>query len=239
MTAPAAAVSAKPRMLDLFSGAGGAARGYQLAGFYVVGVDVKPQPRYIGDEFHQADALEYLAAHGHEFDAIHASPPCQRYSKAVKKLNRSNHVDLVDATREALIETGKTYVLENVPTAPLVNAFTLCGSNFDLPIRRHRKFESNIFMLVPPCRHEDFPAIYPPARNRKNLLRVLSISGGYQTRTQLGEDFMKIHKAGMGIDWDISYAELSEAIPPAYTEYIGTQLMNALRAAAVSARNEE
>lgn len=212
------------RLLDLFCCAGGAGMGYSRAGFEVVGVDKAPQPHY-PFEFHQSDALEYLEKHGAEFDVIHASPPCQRYSQAVKKVNRSNHDDLLDVTQDALMSLGKPYVIENVPTAPMLEAFTLCGSMFDLPVRRHRKFVSNLFLLTPSCQHRDFPAIYPPAWNRKNPLRVLSISGGYQTKKQLGEDFMKMHKDAMGIDWEISYKELSEAIPPAYTEWIGRQIL--------------
>ena len=201
--------------------------GYHRAGFdEIVGVDIAPQPHY-PFTFIQGDALEYLATHGAEYDAIHASPPCQAYSKAVKKVNRINHADLIAATRAELTLTGKPYVIENVPGAPLINAFILCGSMFDLPIRRHRKFETNVFMLVPSCRHKAFPAIYPPAWNRTNPIRVLSISGGYQCRKQLGEEFMELHKAAMGIDWEISYPELSQAIPPAYTEWIGRRLVQA------------
>lgn len=220
-------MSARPRLLDLFCCAGGAGVGYQRAGFEVVGVDLKPQPHY-PLEFHQGDALEYLAEHAGEFDAFHGSPPCQHFSKAVKKCNRENHADLVQATREAFIRTGRPYVIENVPGAPLLNPVQLCGTAVGLRgIQRHRLFESNVPILVPPCNHSINPPQYPPAWNRKNKLRVLSISGGYQKR-QLGEDFMDTHKAAMGIDWEISYNELSEAIPPAYTEYIGGYLLEAL-----------
>lgn len=216
---------ARPLLLDLFCCAGGAAMGYFKAGFDVVGIDLKPQPRYPFPVI-QADATNppvNLAA----FDAIHASPPCQHFSQAVKKKNRGNHRDLLEVTREILVSSGLPYVIENVPLAPLVNPVTLCGSSFGLPIRRHRKFESNVTMMVPPCAHNAYPRKYPPAWNRTTKLRVLSISGGYQKR-QLDEDFMDQHKAAMGIDWDISYNELSEAIPPAYTAYIGAALMDSL-----------
>ncbi len=113
----------KPKLLDLFSGAGGATRGYQLAGFYVTGVDIAPQPRYVGEVFVQGDALEYLAAHGHEFDAIHASPPCQSYS-TLEAVNRGaayaeKYPKLVLPLRELLQGIGKPYVIENVPGAGL------------------------------------------------------------------------------------------------------------------------
>lgn len=213
----------KPRLLDLFCGAGGAARGYQQAGFYVVGVDIKPQPRYAGDEFHQADAMTYLLD---GFDAIHASPPCQAYSRAVKVANRRNHPDLLAPTRERL--TGRVYVIENVPGAPLIDAITLCGSAFGLPIQRHRIFESSVFLMSNGCIHREYPAVYPPARNRTNSIRVLSVSAGYQERKQLGPRYMDMHRAAMGIDWMLR-DELTQAIPPAYTEWIGRQLMAYLK----------
>jgi site-specific DNA-cytosine methylase len=130
----------KPRLLDLFCGAGGAGMGYHRAGFEVVGVDIAPQPHY-PFEFHQGDALEYLAAHGHEFDAIHASPPCQRYS-SIQRITKNKHKwpDLVDPVRQLLIKSGKPYVIENVQGAPLrVDAF-MCGSMFGLGMIRHRIF---------------------------------------------------------------------------------------------------
>ncbi len=218
----------KPRLLDLFCGAGGAAMGYSRAGFEVVGVDIDPQPHY-SFEFHQANALTFPLE---GFDAIHASPPCQAYSKAVKQVNRPGHPQLLEPTRELLMTSGRPWVIENVPGAPLRSPITLCGSGFGLPIRRHRLFESSEFLMAVPCAHEAYPAIYPPAWNRTTPLRVLSISGGYQTRKQIGEDFMAQHKAAMGIDWDIAYDELSYAIPPAYTEWIGRQLLAAIEAAA-------
>ena len=236
----------RPLLLDLFCGAGGAAMGYHQAGFDVVGVDIKPQPHY-PFEFWQTDALAVLETGGvagrslASFDAIHASPPCQRYSKSVSKENRGKHPDLIAETRGMLRATGLPYVIENVPRAPLLSqssfdvpetsGIRLCGSSFGLPIQRHRLFESNIPLVGKPCNHDINEAKYPPAWNRKNPLRVLSISGGYQKR-QLGEDFMDLHKAAMGIDWDISYNELSEAIPPAYTKFIGEQLIRVLEGVA-------
>jgi DNA (cytosine-5)-methyltransferase 1 len=215
----------RPLLLDLFCGAGGAAMGYWRAGFDVVGVDIKPQPHY-PFEFIQADALEYLEYNlSFPVDAIHASPPCQAFSQAVKIANRPKHADLLEPTRLLLEASDSPYVIENVPRAPLLGPITLCGSSFGLPIRRHRLFESNVFLMSLPCTHSAYPRVFPPAWNRSTPLRVLSISGGYQTRKQVGEDFMDQHKAAMGIDWDIAYDELSQAIPPAYTEFIGGQLL--------------
>src|SRR5690348_3701176 len=141
----AAATPSRPRLLDLFCGAGGCAAGYQDAGFYVVGVDKEPQPNYCGDVFIQTDALEILAEwHFDAFDAIHASPPCQRYSLAQNaSKNADAHPDLVEPVREALQATGLPYVIENVPGAPLLDPITLCGKSFGLNVKRHRLFETN------------------------------------------------------------------------------------------------
>jgi len=145
------------RLLDLFCGAGGATRGYQEAGFYVVGVDIEPQPNYCGDEFEQADALQVLhLLDPREFDAIHASPPCQRYSKSTAwRGDRQDHPDLIAPVRDALNETGLPWVIENVRQAPISACFMLCGSMFNLGMRRHRFFETNWapLILTQPCQH--------------------------------------------------------------------------------------
>ena len=139
----------RPRLLDLFCGAGGAAMGYHRAGFDVVGVDINPQPHY-PFAFHQADALEYPLA---GFDAIHASPPCQRFSTMTQRWARSSSRPGPDEpTRSRLRESMLPYVIENVAGAPLVGPIRLCGSSFGLPVRRHRLFEmSSPPLLVPPC----------------------------------------------------------------------------------------
>ena len=196
--------------------------GYHRAGIdEIVGVDNRPQPRY---PFHfvEADALEYVAEHGHEFDMIHASPPCQAFSQAVKKENRKGRPNLIPATREALIQLGVPYVIEHVPPAidHLREPVTLCGSAFGVPIRRHRLFESNAWIWGIRCSHKEYPKRYPPAWNRTNELRVLSISGGYQQRQATIEE----HRAAMGIAWDMALQELSQSIPPAYTQHIGRYL---------------
>lgn len=210
------------KLLDLFCGAGGASVGYHRAGFEVVGVDNRPMPRY-PFEFHQADALEFVQAHGKEFDAIHASPPCQAYTRAQNAAGRAHlHPDLVSPTRTALLGTGKPYIIENVVGAPLQNAIVLCGLAFGLKVKRHRLFESNMLLLAPPCPNHavDYYVIFGhEVRNRRHGAadgRKNSIAGG---------------REAMGIPW-MTQAELSEAIPPAYTEHIGGQLMWHLGAAA-------
>lgn len=213
----------KPRLLDLFSGAGGAARGYQQAGFHVTGVDINPQPRYAGDEFVQADALTFPLD---GFAAIHASPPCQ-FATAYKR--RHGHVrysaNLIPATRWRLQATGLPYVIENVSTArrELINPIQLCGSSFGLDVRRHRLFESNVAILAPPCNHTAQTPRFPPATNRANLRRTVEV-GVWRIP-------LDVQQQAMGIDW-MTREELSQAIPPAYTELIGAQLIAHLMDAA-------
>ena len=148
----------RPRILDLFSGAGGAGMGYSRAGFDVVGVDIAFQKNY-PFTFHQGDALEFCREHGHEFDAIHASPPCQAFTALRTMPNAKEHKDLLTPTRELLQEMGLPYVIENVPGAPMHNYVMLCGSMFglgcaDAELRRHRHFETWPFsVLTPPCAH--------------------------------------------------------------------------------------
>ena len=211
----------KPRLLDLFCGAGGAAMGYHRAGFEVLGVDIKPQPRY-PFEFVQGDALEYCAAHGHEFDAIHASPPCQAYSAARTIRGRTDHPDLVEPTRLALVATGKPYVIENVPGAPLVEPIVvLYGTMFDLRTMRQRLFEYRgfemPFVLAPskPARSAKMGRIAKPGE----WITIAGKGGARGTKHQW--------ERAMGIDW-MGVEELAQAIPPAYTEYIGRQLLQAL-----------
>jgi DNA (cytosine-5)-methyltransferase 1 len=211
----------KPRLLDLFSGAGGSAMGYHRAGFEVVGVDIASQKNY-PFEFHQDDALEYLREHGHEFDAIHASPPCQAYSTFTPNSHKGSHPDLIEPTRELLREAGKPYVIENVKGARflLVNPIVLCGSMFGLPIWRHRYFEiyPSGLLLVPPCRH-DFKPILITDNGGPNA----NGWGKPRKRTPIDKK-----RAAAGIDW-MTNDEITEAIPPAYCEYIGKQLLNVIK----------
>jgi hypothetical protein len=196
------------KLLDLFCGAGGAGYGYHLAGFDVVGVDIEPMRDY-PFEFHQSDALEYLKLHGHEFDFIHASPPCQAYSKMqLVHKNKDEHPDLVAPTRELLLQIGKPFVIENVIGAPLRLDLMLCGTMFGLPIVRHRIFELsfNMPVLMPPCNHAN---VYDPWHGK----------AGQRSANKFRE--------AMGISWmrdgggGRRKGTLALAIPPAYTKFIG------------------
>jgi DNA (cytosine-5)-methyltransferase 1 len=211
----------KPRLLDLFCGAGGAARGYQQAGFHVTGVDVRPQPRYAGDEFVQADALTYPLD---GFDAIHASPPCQAYSSLKSMLrNPEDHPELIDATRERLIEARVPWVIENVMGAPLRHCVILCGEMFGLRTVRHRKFETSWLIFQPPhpVKHK---APTSMMQRPKQFAAGMNISVTGDVGSWVGP-------ACLGIDW-MNGKELSQAIPPAYTEWIGQRLLAALVMAA-------
>lgn len=263
----------KPRLLDLFCGAGGCAKGYQRAGFYVVGVDINPQPRYCGEEFMQGDALEYCRQHGHEFDAIHASPPCQAYCSLKSMPNAKKHPDLVVPTREVLQASGLPHVIENVPGAPLIDPTVLCGTMFglgtgDAELWRHRLFETNWSLMLPfgmHCKHyrhlsrrticvvgQRGIAEWRAGRNEaksisqregRKMPRVISVLGAHgdpglsmlrqRMRKDLGSDEKPYYftaaerNEAMGIDW-MKGGEISQAIPPAYTEFIGRQLMAAV-----------
>jgi len=207
--------SNKPRLLDLFCGAGGAAVGYYRAGFEVIGVDIKPHPHY-PFEFHQADALTYSLK---GFDAFHASPPCQGYSRT--KSLHPHIVDyplLLDDVRRMLTSTYKPLVIENVIGAPFEHWIMLCGAMFGLRTYRHRRFETSFLMMQP--------------EHPKHTERVLN--GGYDPEwkgyycvTGGGNAPVAVMKKAMGIDW-MTRKELTQAIPPAYTEYIGGYLMKAV-----------
>jgi DNA (cytosine-5)-methyltransferase 1 len=201
--------------------------GYHRAGFEVVGVDIEPQPNY-PFEFWRADALEvppswgtgmaYHFAGG--FDAIHASPPCQAHSP-LNALWRREYPDFVAATRDRLQALGLPYVIENVPGAPLQNTITLCGSSFGLgangrQLRRHRLFESNVTLMSLPCQHRGQPVgVYGHG------------GGGSMTRGYKGTAVE--YRDAMDMQW-ATRAEIAQAIPPAYTEHIGHQLMQVLNA---------
>ncbi len=202
----------RPRIADLFCGAGGAAVGYARAGFEVVGVDINPQPRY-PFEFHQADALDYPLD---GFDVIHASPPCQAFTEAATS-RKGDHPDLLTPTRVRLRTTGRPYVIENVPNAPMPAAIVLCGSAFGLPLIRHRLFEVEPFILNhPQCfarrfgRATDHGPAYAPYA-----------SGSWEARWR-AEVLPAVWP------W-MTLQESGQAIPPAYTEWIGGQLMAHLK----------
>jgi DNA (cytosine-5)-methyltransferase 1 len=217
------------KLLDLFCKAGGCTKGYQQAGFYVVGVDIEPQPHYCGDEFIQADALTLDMDFMRSFDAIHASPPCQAYSTIAKQVGKrlnKTYPDLVSRTRQRLVASMRPFIIENVPGAPLNNPITLCGSNFGLNVRRHRAFELYKFNipLLSPCAHfVQKPRFRSLDQRRKGKLAcVVGVHGhvNYSGEAQ-------IRNEAMGIDW-MTQDELSQAIPPAYTKFIGEQLMKVL-----------
>lgn len=203
----------KPRLLDLFCGAGGSSMGYYRAGFEVEGVDNRPQPHY-PFKFYQADALEFPLE---GYDAYHASPPCQAYSKITAVAYRENHPDLIDSTRQALLSTGKPYVIENVECARhlLINPIMLCGSMFGLQIWRHRWFEiyPETFFLQTPCSHIGHPVLVTGTPKRKGV--------------RIKEPTTAEIRVALTTDW-MTKKEMDEAIPPAYTEYIGKQLLKCL-----------
>jgi DNA (cytosine-5)-methyltransferase 1 len=214
----------KPRLLDLFCGAGGCSVGYARAGFEVVGVDIKPQPHY-PFEFHQADALTYPLD---GFDAYHASPPCQAFS-TIAKQNRAMrpgvyiHPNLIPQTRERLIATGKHFVIENVKTPELINPIKLTGSAFGLDVKRDRYFESSIICFSTPTSDWQKPRFRSLDKRREGKLACVVGVHGHINYTGEG----KLRADAMGIDW-MTDAELTQAIPPAYTEYIGKYLMQAV-----------
>ena len=192
--------------------------GYYRAGYEVVGVDIEPQPNY-PFEFHQADALDYLLE---GFDLIHASPPCQRYSVGTTYPEaRGKHPDLVAVTRERLL--GFNYIMENVPGAPLRADAILCGVMFGLRVIRHRLFESSLLIQSP----KHVKHIPPIIRLAFDGTRTVRRSYYAQVAGHGGESYsykLADWKKAMGIDW-MTRAELVEAIPPAYTEYLGRQVL--------------
>jgi DNA (cytosine-5)-methyltransferase 1 len=212
----------KPRLLDLFCGAGGAAMGYSRAGFEVVGVDNKPQPHY-PFEFHQADALTYPLE---GFDAYHASPKCELFSGCVhpaqnSKTLREKNPDQITPMRVRLLGVNQPFVIENVPGSPLVNYHRLDGTMFGLNTIKERWFECHgfeppLFSVAAPFNADGlvakglFAGIMRHGKNSKELTKREHLAAAYK------------------IDWHMTREELREAIPPAYTEYIGKYLMQAV-----------
>lgn len=202
-------------LLDLFCGAGGAAMGYARAGFDVVGVDIQPQPRY-PFRFIQADALTFPLE---GYDAIHASPPCQGYSRMsqCRPGLAATYPKLIERVRARLEASGVPWVIENVMGACIPDAIVLCGQSFGLPLYRHRQFASSGLLFAPP---------HLPHRIRASSAghwepgTYWSISGHVAP--------LALAREAMGVDWRMTQHELAESIPPAYTEWIGRQLMMAL-----------
>ena len=214
----------KPRLLDLFCGAGGSAMGYHRAGFEVVGVDINPQPHY-PFEFHQADALTYPLE---GFNCYHASPPCQEYSNSfniMKRFSQNRYPKLLAHTRKILKETGKPYVIENVMGAKYkpnqkdgLQAHFLCGTMFQKQYHRHRLFETSFFWLSPgKCRGKVIAGYGTGIKTRS------------MTLAHERKDIIIAALEQFEIDWMKHNEEIKEAIPPAYTEYIGKYLMEYLK----------
>ncbi len=210
------------KVLDLFCGGGGASYGYYLAiahlkGWSITGVDIKPQKRY-PFKFVLGDALDYLAKHGHEYDFIHASPPCQKWSDT-QSIRGNHHPDLLTPTREILQSLGKPYVIENVEGAPLIDPLMLCGTMFGLRTIRHRLFECNppVYFAPASCCHNRKTA--PMGRKPDRATEFISVVGNFSD--------VEYGRVAMGIAW-MTGKELSQSFPPVYTEYIGSQLLKAV-----------
>lgn len=208
----------RPKLLDLFCGAGGAASGYWRAGFEVVGMDIHDQPRY-PFEFIRGDALRCSLAFLRRFDAIHASPPCQAYSTLRARHQDVEYPDFVAEVREMLTASGKPYVIENVQGAPLLEPFVLCGTMFPgLRVIRHRLFETSF--LVPVPEHGKHPLVHTHDRRKRHYGKTcewrdfVTVTGGGNCSTAAARE-------AMGIDW-MTKKELNESIPPAYTEHVGS-----------------
>lgn len=250
MTSPSLTPSEeRPLLLDAFCGAGGCTKGYQRAGFRVVGVDIKPQPNYCGDEFIQMDALEFLAAlvrgervHGYvlaDFAAIHASPPCQAWSAGRHMPGVGTHVDLIAPTRSHLRKAGLPYVIENVVGAALVSPVPICGTSLGLgadghDLARHRLFETSFpvqLFSVPPCSCGGRPVIglYGDRAKTSRGATLTERSSRWSRPSGLVAG-----SEAMGIDW-MTWRELTQAIPPAFTELLGHQLLAHIQAEAVAA----
>jgi DNA (cytosine-5)-methyltransferase 1 len=206
--------------------------GYHRAGFDVVGVDIEPQSNY-PFEFVRADALLYLrrirsrgeVGRWTEYDAIHASPPCQAYSD-LQKQNKREYPDLIDSTRELLKATGLPYVIENVEGAPLHDPVTLCGTMFPgLRVIRHRLFEAN-FPIATPV-HPKHPLVFTHDK-RKAHHGKLDQDTSFVQVTGGGNCTVKNKLDAMGVYW-MTGAEANEAIPPAYAEFVGYELRALVR----------
>jgi len=206
----------KVKLLDLFCCAGVAGEGYRLAGFDVTGVDIKPQPKN-PHRFFLADALEFLEVHGHKYDAVHASPPCQEYTKAGKQWRKEGrkYPDLIAATREALQKLGRPWVIENVPGSPLQNPILLNGSVFGIKVHRPRFFEVS------------FPLIQPAVPPMKPVKMGRPIKEGDIVQPVGHFSGVRYAAREMGLLW-MGQGELAQAIPPAYTQFIGEQMMQYL-----------
>lgn len=220
----------KPLLIDLFCKQGGMSKGYYDAGFDVLGIDAEPQPNYPFD-FIQADVFKIWDKLPHDRAAAYSgSPPCQEFTQLKSLAVARNGYypetkNYIEKTRELFESTGKPYVIENVPNAPLINGITLCGKMFNLKVYRHRMFESNILLLAPPhIPHRDQT---PSAGNGKSPKGFISVCGTGGVRGMTRKEIVDYWQFAMGIDW-MDREGLREAIPPAYSFYIGKQLIKAI-----------
>lgn len=210
------------KALDLFCCAGGATRGLQEAGFHVTGVDMNPQPRYVGDRFIQDDAMAWLRGEREPldgFDLIWASAPCQRYSRLTQPGHKPRHPDLLPEVLHRLRALSTPYIAENVEgTQTLMrNPIFLCGTMFGLNIWRHRWFElgnTSAFFLMPPCNHSEIPVLISGTTKR--------LTNGKRYEYQKHEK-----EAAIGIDWMLT-KELDEAIPPCYSKFLAEHILEQL-----------
>ncbi|MFC9180190.1 DNA methylase [Streptomyces globisporus] len=234
MTQPTPIRRSRLRVLDAFCCIGGAARGYQDLGWHVTGVDIKAQPDYCGDAFHQGDAVEFIREHGHEFDFIHASPPCQGEGAPTKGTNAARnartgrrHPRLIAPTRAALDMVGRPYVIENVAGSEVRKDLRLCGEQFSLAVLMHRYFELGNWTTPQP--------VHPAHRGRVRGWRhgqyfdgpyvaAYGKGGGKATAQEIRE--------AKGIGWSHDHLALREALPPAYTRWIGTAFLTRTEEAA-------
>lgn len=204
--------------LDLYCCAGGASRGMVDAGFKVVGIDKEPQPHY-PYHFVQADVLDTPLYHLRQYDLIWASPPCQQFT-AYRRRDRAtvgaDALNLIPQTRDMLVRSGVPYIIENVAGAPLLHPVMLCGSMFGLDVRRHRLFECSFPVVQPECNHAVQTPRFAPATNRTNLRSTVEV-GVYRIP-------LAVQRKAMGIDW-MPLDRLSQAIPPAYAQYLATQFL--------------
>jgi DNA (cytosine-5)-methyltransferase 1 len=223
----------RPLLLDLFCGAGGAAKGYYDAGFDIVGIDNVHQPRY-PYAFIRGDAIVIgasLLSGRHPFTAVHASPPCHAFTD-LQKQSKIEYLDFIPQTRELLEQVGLPYIIENVEKSPLLDPVRLCGAMFpQLRVYRHRLFESSLTLSVP--EHPKHSALVFTHDKRKHHYGR-AIDEQMFVQVTGGGNAPVAHKlAAMGIDWMIQ-KEVNQAIPPAYTQFLGAQLMAAVRGRAAA-----
>lgn len=220
------------RILVTYCGQGGSAKGYADAGFEIVGVDLVPQPLF-PFEFHQGDAIEFIQAHGHEFDAIDGGPPCQ-VNSPLRHRTKREYPRLIGPTRDAMRATGKPYVIENVEGAAheMIDPVTLCGSHFGLGadgllLKRHRLFETS-FELSPPSTPDNCRGV--PMANVHGGGGQREYRNADGKRVGHGNKFSAEHsRIAMGTPW-MTAKGMNQAIPPVYTEFVGRQLMAHLAA---------